>query len=221
MVIATSDGDRIENAAVAEASARAGGAMALIATARREADLPQREQLRQIIAERCYEKGRFTLASGRVSDYYFNLKPAMLDAKGLDLLADLVLEQISKVGASYVGGLAMGAVPVAVAVVLRSHATSRPLQAFWVRKEAKDHGTKNLTDGYLVDGSRVVIVDDVTTTGDSVMQAIDEVRRHNCTIAAVITIVDRLEGAQERLAEAGINLIALYTTKDFDRSFGR
>ena len=176
----------------------------------------KRERLRQIIAERSFSQGKtFRLASGKESNFYFDLKPTMLDPEGIDLLADLILERTANIEAEYVGGLAMGAVPVAVAAILKSHGTSRPLKGFWVRKEAKGHGTNNLTDGYLPDGANVIIVDDVTTTGGSVLQAIDEVRRHNCKIAAVITIVDRLEGAKEKLASRDVELIALFNTKDF------
>jgi orotate phosphoribosyltransferase len=197
-----------------------GGAMAITVAAQLEIEPSKRERLRQIIAERCYRRGRFKLASGKESDYYFNLKPAMLDPEGANLLADLMLERIAGLDAKYIGGLAMGAVPVAIATMMRSYATAKPLQAFWVRKEGpKEHGAKNLADGYIVSGERVIVVEDVTTTGDSVMHAIDEVRRRGCEIAAVITIVDRLEGAQKRLAREGIGLIALYTTKDFDPDF--
>jgi len=174
------------------------------------------DRLRDMIAERSFRKGdTFKLASGRASNYFFDLKPTMLDPEGIDLLADLVLERVADIDANYIGGLAMGAVPVIVAAVLKSRSTKRPLQGFWVRKEQKDHGTMNRTDGYIVDGSKVIIVDDVTTTGGSVMKAIGEARRHNCKIAAVITIVDRLEGAQENLAKEGVQLIALFTTNDF------
>ena len=99
----------------------------------------------------------------------------------------------------------MGARPVVIAAILKSHETPHPLQGFWVRKEQKDHGTKNLTDGYSPEGENVIVVDDVTTTGGSIMQAINEVRRRGCKIVAVITIVDRLEGAQESLDKAGWN----------------
>jgi orotate phosphoribosyltransferase len=179
-------------------------------------DIHSRERLHRIIAERCFTRGKpFQLASGRWSDFYFDLKPAMLDPEGSNLLADLILERTAGIDAQYIGGLAMGAVPIALGVTVKSYQTSRPLQAFWVRKEPKSHGTKKLIDGYLADGSRVIIVEDVTTTGGSVSKAIDEVKRHNCKIAAVLTIVDRLEGAKENLASAGIELIALFTAKDF------
>ena len=188
--------------------------MAQVATSRSGIEPSKRDRLRQIIADRCYAKGRFTLASGKESDYYFNLKPAMLDAEGLNLIADLILERVADLDVDCIGGLAMGAVPIAIATITKSYETPRPLQAFWVRKEAKDHGTRNCADGTI--SGRVIIVEDVTTTGDSVMQAVTDVRRRKCEIAAVMTVVDRLEGAQERLAAEGIGLIALYTTKDFD-----
>ena len=190
--------------------------MAQPAAVRTESQQTKRARLRDIIAERCFSRGKpFQLASGRWSDFYFNMKPAMLDAEGIDLLADLILERIAGTDAKFIGGLVMGSVPVSVAVTLKSRSTKTPLQAFWVRKEVKDHGAKSRIDGYLVDGAKVIMVEDVTTTGGSVLQAIEEVKKRGCTIAAVITIVDRLEGAKEHLAEAGIELIALYDAKDF------
>lgn len=178
----------------------------------------KRERLRQIIAERSFSQGEaVVLASGKSSNFYFDMKLTMLDPDGLDLLADLVLEKARDLPAAYIGGLAMGAVPVAVAVLLKSKDTNRPLQGFWVRKEAKEHGTRRLADGYLPDGSDVLIVDDVTTSGGSVLKAIEEVRSRGCKVNAVITIVDREEGAKEKLAANGVNLIALFDRGDFIR----
>lgn len=174
-------------------------------------------RLLNIIKEKSLIKDRpFRLASGKSSNYFFDLKPTMLDPEGINLLADAILQRTVNLDAKYLGGLEMGAVPIVVAATLKSFGTAHPLYGFWVRKEQKDHGILNLTDGHFVAGSRVIIVDDVTTTGGSVLKAINEVRRHNCTIAAVITIVDRLEGAKENLAAQDVELIALYTTKDFD-----
>jgi orotate phosphoribosyltransferase len=157
----------------------------------------------------------FTLASGRTSNIFFDLKPTMLDAEGIDLIADAVLERLSGIDAGYIGGLAMGAVPIVVACVLKSRATGRPLRGFWVRKEQKDHGAERRADGHLVDGSRVIIVEDVTTTGGSALQAVAEARRHGCEVAAVVTVIDRLEGAREALAREGIELRAVFDRNDF------
>jgi orotate phosphoribosyltransferase len=177
--------------------------------------MSSRDRLRQIIAEKSFKQGTFKLASGKSSNYYFNLKPTMLDPEGIGLVAELMLEKAAGLDADYIGGMAMGAVPVVVAATMKSHGSKRPLKGFWVRKEQKDHGAESKVDGYLVDGSNVIMVEDATTTGGSAMQAITEVRRHNCKVVAVLTIVDRLEGAEENLKKEGIPLMALFTTKDF------
>lgn len=178
--------------------------------------LSKREKLRQIIAERSFSRGNsFVLASGKSSNFYFDMKQTMLDPEGLNLIADLILEKTQGLSAKYIGGLVMGAVPIAVAVLMKSNATANPLQGFWIRKEAKEHGTRRLADGYLPDGSDVLIVEDVTTSGGSVLQAVNEVRGRNCKVNAVITIVDRGDGAKDRLAAEGIELVSLFGISDF------
>lgn len=190
--------------------------MAQAARLSRPDEMAKRDRLREIIRQLSFRNDRtFTLASGRTSNIFFDLKPTMLHPEGINLLADMVLAKVAETNASYLGGLAMGAVPVVIATVLKSYNTPRPLKGFWVRKEQKGHGVMNLTDGRLEEGSTVVIVDDVTTTGGSVMKAIGEARNHHCKIAAVLTIVDRLEGARENLAKEGIGLIALFDRDDF------
>lgn len=174
-----------------------------------------RARLRDLIEKLSLTRGEFKLASGRTSNYFFDLKPTMLHPEGINLLADAILEKIKGLEVDYIGGLAMGAVPIMVAVVMKSQSTGRPLKGFWVRKEMKDHGIVKAVDGHLADRAKVVIVDDVTTTGGSVMKAIKEAKGRQCEIKAVITVVDRLEGAKEILAEQGINLVSLYTTYDF------
>ena len=174
------------------------------------------DRLREIVAERSFSQGEtFVLASGKSSTVYFDMKLTMLDPEGANLLGDLILEKTASLGAAYVGGLAMGAVPVAVAVAMRSLGTPRPMQAFYVRKEVKEHGTRKRADGYLPDGSDVLIVEDVTTTGGSALQAIEEVRARGCRVKAVATIVDRGDGATERLQAEGIKLISLFKMSDF------
>ena len=174
-----------------------------------------RGRLRELIRELSLTKGQFKLASGRESNYFFNLKPTMLHPEGINLVADAILEKIAGLEADYIGGLAVGAVPIVTAVVMKSQSTGRPLKGFWVRKEMKDHGVVTAVDGDLADRAKVVMVEDVTTTGGSVMRAIEEARKKRCDIKAVITVVDRREGARENLAKQGIDLISLYTTEDF------
>ena len=175
-----------------------------------------RERLRRIIAERSFSQGNeFKLASGKSSRFYFDMKQTMLDPEGLNLLAELMLETTRDLPAAYVGGLAMGAVPIAVAMVMKSAGTGRPMQGFWIRKEAKEHGTRKLADGYLPDDSDVVIVEDVTTSGGSALQAINEVRSRGCRVNALVTVVDREEGARDRLASENIDLVSLFTASDF------
>lgn len=175
-----------------------------------------REELRQLIARLSVRKdGSFKLASGRTSDIFFDMKKTMLDATGARLLADEIFSIIDREGASYVGGLVMGAVPIVAQVCLRSSETDRKLQGFFVRKEAKDHGTQELIDGHLEPGASVIMLDDVTTTGGSVMKAIAEVHKRGCNVRKVVTIVDREEGARENLAAKGIELEAIFKKSDF------
>jgi orotate phosphoribosyltransferase len=107
----------------------------------------QRDALFALLKQKAFRRGRVVLASGRESDYYFDMKPAMLDPDGAALLADLILQQIQNVSADCVGGLEMGAVPLIAPVAMRSPAHGRKLQGFFVRKAVKDHGTKKRVDG--------------------------------------------------------------------------
>jgi orotate phosphoribosyltransferase len=175
-----------------------------------------RETLRRLIETLSLTRGNFTLASGRSSNYFFDLKPTMLHPDGSALLADALLARMEDLGADYVGGLVMGAVPLTVGLVMRSRASDHPLKGFWVRKEQKDHGAAKLVDGHLPDNAKVVVLEDVTTTGGSAMKAIKEVQARGGQVLALLTVIDRLEGARENLAKDGIELLSLYTTKDFE-----
>ena len=178
-----------------------------------------RQRLIEIIKTRSVETGReFKLASGRTSDFYCNLKPTMLDPEGAHLLGLLIAEALDGRRAQMIGGLEMGAIPLATAAAAASFARGRPLPAFFVRKQAKDHGTQNLIDGLprgeSLSGRRVVILEDVTTTGGSSMKAVDVVRAAGATVAEVLTIVDRLEGAAATFTAAGVPFRALITASE-------
>lgn len=180
----------------------------------------KRARLIEIVRARSYQVGpEMKLASGRTSTHYFNMKPTMLDAEGANLIAHLILDQLDGVDADLVGGLEMGAVPIAASVTAIAHERGRKLSAFFVRKQAKEHGTKSLVEGLARDesmqGKKIVIVEDVTTTGGSSIKAADAIRAAGGEIVRVITIVDRQEGADEAFRAAGLDLRPLLTMSDF------
>lgn len=179
----------------------------------------ERARLAHIILARSFGRGRIRLASGRESDFYFDVKPAMLDPEGASLMARLLLAEIRKVGAEYVGGLEMGAVPITGAVCHLSFEQDYPVRGFFVRKEAKPHGAKKLVEGLTKDetlqGKRVVVVDDVTTTGESAMKAVDACKAAGATVLLVISIVDREEGAQECFKARDIPFKSLFRACEF------
>ena len=184
---------------------------------------PQKwERLKEIVRARSFSEGQSTqLASGRPSNFYFNMKRTMSQPEALSLIADLVLEALCSDECDYVGGLEMGAVPILNAVAIRSFENGNPIPLIWVRKRRKEHGTRDLIEGEpleALDGKRVVMVDDVTTTGGSVLQAIEDAQKAGMHVDTVITLVDRQEGAVQNLQNAGITLVAIYNADDFRRN---
>ena len=177
------------------------------------------ERLRQIIRERSFGRGEITLSSGKKSDFYFNMKSTMLDPEGAALVARLTLRELQKVGAEFVGGLEMGAVPIAGAIAQLSWMEKAPISAFFVRKKPKEHGAKllveGLANGQTLKGVRVAIVDDVCTTGGSALKAVDEIIEAGGEVVALLTIVDREEGAAELFRSKGLNFIPLCRASEF------
>ena len=181
-----------------------------------------RARLIALVTERSFGTGvEIKLASGRTSNFYFNLKPTMLHAEGAALIGSLLGELLAPFHVDLVGGLEMGAVPVATAVAAMSAGGQQPLPAFFVRKTAKEHGTQSLIEGlvkgHTLAGKRVAIVEDVTTTGGSALKAVDIVRAAGAEVAVVTTIVDRQEGAAEAFAAAGLVFKPLLTRADFPK----
>jgi len=177
-------------------------------------------RLIEIVKERSFSAGGETkLVSGRSSSFYFNMKPSMLHPEGAQLMAILILEALRDAKVDCIGGMEIGAVPLATAVAVASQAQGRPLPAFFVRKQAKEHGARKLIEGLApgesLRGKRVVILEDVTTTGGSSMQAIEAARAEGAIIERVITVVDRLEGAADAFEAAGVPFTAILTTADF------
>jgi orotate phosphoribosyltransferase len=175
----------------------------------------KRQRLLGIITRRSLLRGEFRLTSGRSSNFFIDLKKTMFDPQGAALLADLLFEMIRTEDVDSVGGMETGAIPLVTALCLRSW-PEKPLEGFFIRKEAKGHGTDQRIDGLLDPGSRVILLEDVTTTGGSALRAAEEARRNQCTILKVITVVDRLEGAEENFRSAGIPFEALFARGDFD-----
>jgi orotate phosphoribosyltransferase len=175
-----------------------------------------RARLYDIIKSKSFVRGHVVLASGKESDHYFDMKPSMFDPEGADLLADLIFARISGIEADIVGGLEMGAVPLITPISIASRRAGRPLPGFFVRKTVKDHGTKKLVEGLSdVAGKRVVIVEDVTTTGGSAMKAVEALTAAGAKIVLVISILDREENAAKLYADAGIPFASLFTASEF------
>jgi orotate phosphoribosyltransferase len=178
-----------------------------------------RARLAKIIAKRSFGRGEITLASGRKSDFYFNLKPTMLDPEGAALLAELTYDALKDENLDYIGGLEMGAVPIAGALAQLSWLKGHPIAAFFVRKKPKEHGAKLLVEGLPKDetlqGKRIVVVEDVTTTGGSAIKAVETVREEGGHVVLAFTMVDREEGAEEAFRAAGIPFRALYKASEF------
>jgi orotate phosphoribosyltransferase len=175
-----------------------------------------RERLIALIAERSFGRKKIVLASGRESNFYFDMKPTMFHPEGAALLARLILDRLAKLNVDLVGGLEMGAVPLIASVSAFSQEAGKPIPGFFVRKAVKDHGTKKRIDGIdSVAGKKVAILEHVTTTRGSALQAVEEVRAAGAEVALVLTMVDRLEGANEAFAAAGVPFDSLFTRRDF------
>jgi orotate phosphoribosyltransferase len=176
----------------------------------------KKRQLRDIIRRRSLLRNRdFTLSSGRSSNFFFDMKRTMFDPQAAPLIADLLFDRIKSERVDCIGGLETGAIPIVALLCARSW-PEKPLKGFFVRKETKGHGTDQQIDGLLDEGARVVVFEDVTTTGASAMQAVAAAQAQGCTIVKAISVVDRLEGAAENFRKAGIEFDSLFTWRDFD-----
>lgn len=158
----------------------------------------------------------FHLSSGRTSPYYIDGKKTTLDPRGALLTGRLVFERLRGRGLQAVGGLTLGADPIALAVAMTSAQAGEPIRAFIVRKEPKGHGTDNWIEGGLDPGSTVAVVEDVVTSGRSVCLAIERAKAAGHQVAAVVAVVDREEGGAEAVVNAsGLPLETLYRLRDF------
>ncbi len=177
-----------------------------------------KEELKTIICDLSYEEREVTLASGRKSNFYFDGKQTTLHARGGLLVGQAFWEEVKQFGESIdgVGGLTLGADPIATATSIAAQLEGVNLHAFIIRKEPKGHGTGQWLEGRknLPPGSRVVIVEDVTTTGGSSMKAVERARAEGLEVVGIITLVDREEGAREAIEGAGEVLRTVFTKSE-------
>jgi orotate phosphoribosyltransferase len=176
-------------------------------------------QLREIIRQKSLRIGDFTLSSGKKSSYYLDCRMTTLHPNGALLIARVILQRIRAhhIEADAIGGLTMGADPIATAVAVVSAIEGRPLPAFIVRKEPKGHGTQKAIEGWDGKaGSRVIVVDDVCTTGDSILKAADRAEEAGYKVAAAFCIVDREEGGTELIAKR-YPFYPLFTAKELTK----
>jgi len=178
----------------------------------------RRERLRELLLEKSYiyrPERPFTLASGRQSPTYINCRPVSFHAEGMNLIGEILFHRIRDLGAQVIGGMTMGADPIAHAVSLISFQKGAPIHSFSVRKQNKEHGVAKAqgVEGAAAPGQRAVVIDDVITTGGSTIQAIDAVEAFGLEVVRVVVLVDREEGGRENIQARvpGVEVEALFT----------
>jgi orotate phosphoribosyltransferase len=179
-----------------------------------------RERLLELLTKRSFAKQQVVLASGKESDFFIDCKQTVLTAEGHALVGALMFEALAKLPGprvDAVAGVELGGCPLASAVSLVSFQKGSPLDAVYVRKDAKEHGSRRVLEGNttLPSGARIAILEDVVTTGGSTLKAASKLSDAGYAVAGVIALVDRLEGGHESIEKAGIPLVALYTRADF------
>jgi orotate phosphoribosyltransferase len=181
-------------------------------------DSAKRARLIQLLTERSFERRKVVLASGRESDFFIDCKQTMLTAEGHALVGELMFDLLSELPVcEAVGGVELGGCPLASAVSLVSFQRGRPLNALYVRKAKKDHGTTKLVEGdkSLKPGLKVALLEDVVTTGGSSLKAVESLRAAGAEVVGIVALVDRQEGGAETIRSAGLPLLTLATRADF------
>ncbi|HPD56566.1 MAG TPA: orotate phosphoribosyltransferase [Smithellaceae bacterium] len=174
----------------------------------------KKERLGRIIIERSFkysDNPPFTLASGKKSNYYFNCKPTTLDPEGMNLIGEIIFAMLKNDDITAAGGLTLGADPIANALAVISYQKGKPIKSFIVRKEAKEHGTKSSVEGNVAAGEKVVIIDDVITTGASTITAIEQAQKAGLIVQKVVALIDREEGGRENILQHADNIEAVFT----------
>jgi len=184
------------------------------------ADAAKRARLIQLLTERSFERKKVILASGRESDFFIDCKQTMLTAEGHALVGELMFELLAELPpCEAVGGVELGGCPLASAVSLISFQRGNPLNALYVRKAKKDHGTTKLVEGdkSLRPGLKVALLEDVVTTGGSSLKAVESLKEVGAQVVGIVALVDRLEGGAATIRAAGLPLVTLATRTDFIR----
>ncbi len=174
------------------------------------------DNLVKLLAHRSARRGNFTLSSGKQSNLYIDARLTTMSPDGLMLIGQLGLTALNSSGwnVKAVGGLTLGADPIAYAISYASAQSDAPLRAFTVRKVAKEHGTQQLIEGPFRSGDVVAIVEDVITTGDSALRAIQSVRRAGGVVAGVLALVDREEGGRQKIEAQHLSVLCLATATE-------
>jgi len=173
-----------------------------------------RDRLLALIRERAFREGDFTLASGEKSNYYVDGRMIGVHPEGAALIGEAIYERIKDLKVDAIGGLAVGAVPLVASTMVICHQRGLGLEGFWVRDAVKDHGTKKLIEGNLAQGARVVILDDVMTSGGSAQKAIEAVKAQGGKVVRVIALVDRNRGARELFEKQSLIYDPIFTIDD-------
>lgn len=176
-----------------------------------------KQRLAELILEKSFQyrdDPPFTLASGKTSNYYFNCKTTTLDPEGMYLIGNILFDMLHDAEITAAGGLTLGADPIANALSLISYQKNKPIKSFVVRKDVKGHGTKSPIEGNVVPGERVVIIDDVITTGGSTITAIEIVNEAGFIVDRVIALIDREEGGRENIKKYVDRIDAVLTRSE-------
>lgn len=174
-----------------------------------------RDALIKVFQERALKFGDFTLASGKKSTYYLDGKQVMLHAEGLRLVCEGIIELLSDVDFQAIGGMSIGADPIIGGVLTVAAEQNREMIGVMVRKEPKGHGTQKYIEGPLQPGMKVVVVDDVVTTGGSSLLAVDRIEEFGAEVVQMVGIVDRMQGGAENFAKRNLPFKSLLTIQDF------
>ncbi len=178
------------------------------------------QQLLELLKARSFRRAEpghpFRLASGELSEYFIDCKMTAVSSEGARLIGEVLYQHTKDDRIDAIGGLQVGAIPLATAAAIGYALHGRPVEGFWAREEAKTHGTQKRVEGGLRPGMRVAVIDDVFTKGGSTMKAVQAVREVGCEVVLVLCLVDRLQGARELFRQNGItDCRAVFTIRDF------